>query len=79
MASSFDRFLRRAVPNLLRSAVRAFHAAVGTPAAPGSRGTAPGSRPAAVVEGRPAPYPGDFTGTAHARYSPQPDGRPDPG
>jgi hypothetical protein len=79
MASSFSRFLRRAIPNLLRSAVRAFHAAVGTPAAPGSRGTAPGSRPAAVVEGRPAPYPGDFTGTAHARYSPQPDGRPDPG
>jgi hypothetical protein len=33
-------------------------------------------RPAGGVTGR---YPGDFTGTATLRYSPSPDGRPDPG
>lgn len=34
------------------------------------------ARPSAGITGT---YPGDFTGTAALRYSPSPDGRPDPG
>ncbi len=31
------------------------------------------------LTGRPAPYPGDFTGRLVPAYDPKPDGRPDPG
>ena len=31
------------------------------------------------LTGRPAGYPGDFTGALAPTYSPRPDGRPDPG
>lgn len=38
----------------------------------------PAPGPARPTTPRP-PYPGDFTGVVHAQYSPDPDGRPDPG
>ena len=31
------------------------------------------------LTGRPAPYPGDFTGPLTPQWSPKPDGKPDPG
>lgn len=49
-------------------------------ASPASSGKSPRMAPArpgtAVLSG---PYPGDFRGTTTLRYSPSPDGRPDPG
>ena len=32
-----------------------------------------------TTQAAPPTYPGDFTGSLHPSYSPQPDGRPDPG
>ncbi|SDD09221.1 PemK-like, MazF-like toxin of type II toxin-antitoxin system [Sanguibacter gelidistatuariae] len=48
--------------------------------APAARGPrpAPAPRPSTGVP-RSGGYPGDFTGTVHAQYSPSLDGNPDPG
>lgn len=47
----------------------------GTPGPGAGRGTTAQRRP----EAAPATYPGDFAGTVRAEYSPDLDGKPDPG
>jgi hypothetical protein len=66
----------RSIGAILRSSLRLLG---------GLRGEAPAGKPS-PTRGRPnptsglsAPYGGDFTGTADLRYSPSPDGKPDPG
>ena len=62
----------------------------GTAASPAPSARAAGAKPAPRPKPAPAVargtasweeggYPGDFTGTVHARYAPSPDGQPDPG
>lgn len=83
--ASVLRFLGRALSSALKGAAKQ---------QPGS-GRPAGRRPAGTPTRRPGPaptpatgepagwefggYPGDYRGTVDARYSPQADGRPDPG
>ena len=71
MASSFERFLRRAISSFRPSTGTGLRRKVSSGAHP--RRTTP------VTGGLSVPYPGDFRGTGSARYEPKPDGRPDSG
>ncbi len=83
MASDKHSIFRRIMTAPLRY-LRRLAAGSARPAPPR---TLRGARPGTATKGRPpAPtrsgvgrYPGDYKGTVSPRYSPAPDGRPDPG
>ena len=75
--------LRSAASSILRWLSRRSAGSTSTPSTPGTvPGTVPGQRPGSR-EGRSPQaglgYPGDYRGALAPRYSPNPDGRPDPG
>ncbi|GAA3279983.1 type II toxin-antitoxin system PemK/MazF family toxin [Paenarthrobacter aurescens] len=68
------KFLLRSFKALGGSSTKA-----GTPSRASGQSSARQRSRQAVVERQPGSYPGDFQGKASVRYSPTPDGQPDPG
>ncbi|MEV7604418.1 type II toxin-antitoxin system PemK/MazF family toxin [Paenarthrobacter sp. NPDC089322] len=67
----------RPLGKLLLRSLRALGGNTTKPAAPTASTRQPGGQ--AAVERQQGSYPGDFAGRAKLRYSPKPDGQPDPG
>lgn len=81
-SNSTQALLRSAASSILRWLSRRSAGSTATPSAPTTPGTVPGPRPGSRGGQQPQGgqgYPGDYRGPLTPRYSPNPDGRPDPG
>ena len=78
-SNSTQGLLRSAASSILRWLSRRSAGSTSTPSTPGTvPGTVPGPRGGQPPRGGQG-YPGDYRGPLTPRYSPNPDGRPDPG
>ena len=78
-SNSTQALLRSAASSILRWLSRRSAGSTSTPSTPGTvPGTVPGPRGGQAPRGGQG-YPGDYRGPLTPRYSPNPDGRPDPG